>query len=93
MNKSLGSKNSTMKMRKIKPSTLSKIFALAEGRPEQENPQNQDPDVPCGLQDTCREILGHLMEFAKLKPASSTSMDHDDIKNFEKVMEEMIKIK
>lgn len=32
MNKMLGSKNSTMKMRKIKPSTLSKVFALAEGR-------------------------------------------------------------
>ena len=38
MNKLLGSKNSTMKMRKIKPSTLSKIFALAEGRPINEGP-------------------------------------------------------
>ena len=35
MSKVLGSKNSTSKMRSIKPSTLSKIFSLAEGRPQE----------------------------------------------------------
>lgn len=88
MNKLLGSKNSTMKMRKIKPSTLSKIFSLAEGRPQNEGLKIEEDSISEDLQATCRQVLGYLMEFSKLKPTKGDEqMNYEDIKKFEKVME------
>lgn len=42
ISKFMGSKNSTTKMRQIKPSTLSKIFKIAEKTREENSESNQE---------------------------------------------------
>lgn len=46
------------------------------------------------LRENCKQILHHLMEFAKWKPVKANeTMGNEDLGKFQRVMEEMIKIK
>lgn len=74
----MGSKNSTSKMRQIKPSTLSKIFKIAEKTSEETSTSSQQHDLV-----NCSEIAQSLMDFARWKLADKKYViDQEDIKNF-----------
>lgn len=68
MGKFVGSKNSTEQMKKIKPSTLSKIFAAGSELALPEDPKPEEARLIAYIKENCESVRDEIIQFTNYKP-------------------------
>lgn len=94
MGKFVGSKNSTEQMKKIKPSTLSKIFAAgADLPPPCEGLYSPDEErLFAYIRENCESVREEIVQFTNYKPRRKDKATEEERARFEQVIEKMAHI-
>lgn len=66
--KFVGSKNSTEQMKKIKPSTLSKIFAAGTELAPSESTTPEEAKLIAYIRENCESVREEIVQFTNYKP-------------------------
>jgi hypothetical protein len=92
MGKFVGSKNSTEQMKKIKPSTLSKIFAAGSELAPSETTTPEEARLITYIRDNCESVREEIVQFTSYKPRRKDKAPEEERGRFEVVMGKMAHI-
>jgi transcriptional activator Myb len=92
MGKFVGSKNSTEQMKRIKPSTLSKIFAAGADLPPSDGLSPEEDRLVAFIRDNCDSVRQEIVQFTNYKPRRKDQAPEEERVRFERVMEKMAHI-
>jgi hypothetical protein len=92
MGKFVGSKNSTEQMKKIKPSTLSRIFAASSELVADEKLEAEEAKLIAYIRENCESVREEIVQFTNYKPRRNDKALDSDRSRFERVIERMVHI-
>jgi myb proto-oncogene protein len=92
MGKFVGSKNSTEQMKRIKPSTLSKIFAAGSDLAPADAATPEEARLVAFVRENCDSVREEIVQFTNYKPRRKDKAPEEDRGRFEQVMEKMAHI-
>lgn len=92
MGKFVGSKNSTEQMKRIKPSTLSKIFAAGSELNIPEGLKAEEAKLIIYIKENCESVRDEIIQFTNYKPRRNDKAPEVEKERFEQVIAKMVHI-